>query len=108
MYCEKCNKYFDKDAKFCDVCGEQLIEKETREHKHLQKNSKKKKKKTGLIITLIILGIVLIFGSTAFFVVSLVKFIDTMGTIEYIELGNEKIPTIYMIDNNIQIDDYNK
>ena len=50
----------------------------------------------------------MIFGSTAFFVVSLVKFIDTMGTIEYIELGNEKIPTIYMIDNNIQIDDYNK
>ena len=28
MYCEKCNKYYSKDDKYCNICGNELIEKE--------------------------------------------------------------------------------
>lgn len=102
MYCEKCNKYFSKNDKFCDLCGEKLVEKE------LRANKKNSKKSSGLIICLIVLGVVLIIGSTVFFVASFMNFIDKMGKIEYIELDNDKIPTIYICDENIMIDEYNK
>lgn len=108
MYCENCKKKFSENAKYCDTCGEKLIEKEINEEKNIIRKIKKKKKKTGLIITLVISGIVSVIGSTVFFGVSLFKYIDKMGKLEYIELGNDKIPTLYMSNNDIQIDSYNK
>ena len=48
MYCEKCNKYYSKDDKYCNICGNELIEKE-------KGKKKKTKKNTTLIIILIIL-----------------------------------------------------
>lgn len=108
MYCEKCNKNFSNDAKYCNVCGSKLIEKEMKEEKNIIRTNQNKKKKTNLIIILVILMIVSIIGSTVFFGISLFKYIDKMGKMKYIELGNDKIPTIYMSNNNIQIDYYDK
>lgn len=107
MYCEKCDKAFSNDVNFCDICGERLIEKKLDDNK-ITKRKNKNKKKTRLIITLIIVGIFLLVSSTVFFGVSLFKMIDKMGKIEYIELGNDKIPTMYMSNKDIQIDYYDK
>jgi len=106
MYCENCKKNFSKDTKYCDICGKKLVEKEIKEEKISVK--KTNKKKIGLIITLVILGIFSVIGSTIFFGVSLFRYIDKMGKIEYIELGNDKIPTMYISNNDIQIDYYSK
>ena len=66
MYCEKCNKYYSKDDKYCNICGNELIEKE-------KGKKKKTKKNTTLIIILIILGVTLIIGSTVFAFTSIFK-----------------------------------
>ena len=102
MRCESCNKTFPKNAKFCDVCGRNLIEREMKEIPSSKKNKK------GLIITSIIVGIVLLIGSSVFFAISFLKYIDKIGTLEYIELGNDKIPTMYMSNSSIEIDSFYK
>ena len=104
MYCENCKKRFSSDAKYCDICGNGLVEKE---NKNIKK-SKKKKKKTIWVIILIFLGIFLTIGSTIFFVVSLVNYINKMEKLQYIELDNDKVPTMYVSNNNILIDSYSK
>ena len=102
MYCDRCNKQFDKKDKFCNECGEPLKVK-----LNTTNNSNKKKKKTK-IISLIIISIALVVASTVFFIVSLINYINNMGKMEYIKLGNEKVPTMYLINNSIQIDEYEK
>jgi len=66
------------------------------------------KNKNRKIIILVILGIFLMIISTVFGVISIVNYFSKMSKIEYIELGNDKIPTIYVYDNLIKIDEYNK
>lgn len=100
MYCEKCNKYYSKDNKYCNICGNELIEKEQPKEGKKEK-IKKPKKNTALIIILIILGVTLIIGSTAFAFKSMIKYGDKLRVLDYVELGNDKIPTMHLINNNI-------
>ena len=41
MYCEKCNKYYSKDDKYCNICGNELIEKEQPKEKRKKRNLKR-------------------------------------------------------------------
>ena len=97
MYCEKCRKTFNNNFKFCDNCGEKLIEKKVI-----------KKKKTGLIIGLIILALSLIIASTLFAITSLFKYTNRLSTLEYVTLDKDKVPTIYNVNKEIGIDFYSK
>lgn len=107
MYCEKCNKYYSKSDKYCNECGNELIEKEQPKEEKKGK-IKKPKKNTALIIILIILGVTLIIGSTAFAFKSMIKHGDKLRALDYAELGNDKIPTMHLINNNITADLYYK
>ena len=107
MYCEKCNKYYSKNDKYCNICGNELIEKEqSKEEK--KGNKKKSKKNTALIIILIILGVSLIIGSTAFAFKSMIKYGDKLRALDYVELGDDKIPTMHLVNNNITAAGYFK
>lgn len=107
MYCEKCNKYYSKNDKYCNICGNELIEKEqSKEEK--KGNKKKSKKNTALIIILIILGVSLIIGSTAFAFKSMIKYGDKLRALDYVELGDDKIPTMHLVNNNITATGYFK
>lgn len=101
MYCEKCNKYYSKDDKYCNICGNELIEKE-------KGKKKKTKKNTTLIIILIILGVSLIIGSTVFAFTSIFKYVDKLSVLDYVELGDDKIPTMHLVNNSITSDWYSK
>ena len=101
MYCEKCNKYYSKDNKYCNICGNELIEKE-------KGKKKKSKKNTTLIIILIILGVTLIIGSTVFAFTSIFKYVDKLSVLDYVELGDDKIPTMHLVNNSITSDWYSK
>lgn len=101
MYCEKCNKYYSKDDKYCNICGNELIEKE-------KGKKKKTKKNTTLIIILIILGVTLIIGSTVFAFTSIFKYIDKLSVLDYVELGDDEIPTMHLVNNSITSDWYSK
>lgn len=105
MYCEKCNKYYSKDDKYCNICGNELIEKEPSKEKG---NKKKSKKNTALIIILIILGVSLFIGSTAFAFTSIFKYVDKLSVLDYVELGDDKIPTMHLVNNSITADWYSK
>lgn len=107
MYCEKCNKYYSKNDKYCNICGNELIEKEqSKEEK--KGNKKKSKKNTALIIILIILGVSLIIGSTVFAFTSIFKYIDKLSVLDYVELGDDEIPTMHLVNNSITSDWYSK
>lgn len=101
MYCEKCNKYYSKDDKYCNICGNELIEKE-------KGKKKKTKKNTTLIIILIILGVTLIIGSTVFAFTSIFKYVDKLSVLDYVELGDDEIPTMHLVNNSITSDWYSK
>ena len=101
MYCEKCNKYYSKDDKYCNICGNELIEKE-------KGKKKKTKKNTTLIIILIILGVTLIIGSTVFAFTSIFKYVDKLSVLDYVELGDDEIPTMHLVNNSITADWYSK
>lgn len=101
MYCEKCNKYYSKNDKYCNICGNELIEKE-------KGKKKKTKKNTTLIIILIILGVSLIIGSTVFAFTSIFKYVDKLSVLDYVELGDDKIPTMHLVNNSITSDWYSK
>lgn len=101
MYCEKCNKYYSKDDKYCNICGNELIEKE-------KGKKKKTKKNTTLIIILIILGVSLIIGSTVFAFTSIFKYVDKLSVLDYVELGDDEIPTMHLVNNSITSDWYSK
>lgn len=101
MYCEKCNKYYSKDDKYCNICGNELIEKE-------QPKENRKKKKNVLIIALIILGVTLFIGSTVFAFTSIFKYVDKLSVLDYVELGDDEIPTIHLVNNSITSDWYSK
>ena len=101
MYCEKCNKYYSKSDKYCNECGNELVEKNIPQNKK-NKNNKKSK------IILIILGIVLFVASTIFAFVSVFKYFDKVSVLEYVELGKDKIPTMYKLNNNVIADWYSK
>ena len=107
MYCEKCNKYYSKDDKYCNICGNELIEKE--QSKEEKKGKKKKSKKnTALIIILIILGVSLFIGSTVFAFTSVFKYVDKLSVLDYVELGDDEIPTMHLVNNSITADWYSK
>lgn len=105
MYCEKCNKYYSKDDKYCNICGNELIEKEKPKEKGKKKKSKKN---TTLIIILIILGVSLFIGSTVFAFTSVFKYLDKLSVLDYVELGDDKIPTMHLVNNSITADWYSK
>ena len=100
MYCVKCDKYFEKNCTYCNLCGEKLIEKD------LPKKNKSKKKL--LIIFGIIISIILIITSTIFCVYSIYKYETKIASLEYIKLGSDEIPTIYKYNKDIKIDFYEK
>lgn len=58
MFCTKCGKELNNDAKFCDGCGMPVDEVEVKE-------TPKKRKKTGLIIAIIAIVLVFIIGVLA-------------------------------------------
>ena len=101
MYCEKCNKYYSKDDKYCNICGNELIEKE-------KGKKKKTKKNTTLIIILIILGVSLFIGSTVFAFTSIFKYVDKLSVLDYVELGDDEIPTMHRVNSSITADWYSK
>ena len=101
MYCEKCNKYYSKDDKYCNICGNELIEKE-------QPKENRKKKKNVLIIALIILGVSLFIGSTLFAFTSIFKYVDKLSVLDYVELGDDEIPTMHRVNSSITADWYSK
>ena len=101
MYCEKCNKYYSKDDKYCNICGNELIEKE-------QPKENRKKKKNVLIIALIILGVSLFIGSTVFAFTSIFKYVDKLSVLDYVELGDDEIPTMHRVNSSITADWYSK
>ena len=105
MYCEKCNKYYSKDDKYCNICGNELIEKEKPKEKGKKKKSKKN---TTLIIILIILGVSLFIGSTVFAFTSVFKYVDKLSVLDYVELGDDEIPTMHLVNNSITADWYSK
>lgn len=105
MYCEKCNKYYSKDDKYCNICGNELIEKEQPKEK---RKKKKSKKNTTLIIILIILGVSLFIGSTVFAFTSIFKYVDKLSVLDYVELGDDEIPTMHLVNNSITSDWYSK
>ena len=105
MYCEKCNKYYSKDDKYCNICGNELIEKEQPKEKGKKKKSKKN---TTLIIILIILGVSLIIGSTVFAFTSIFKYVDKLSVLDYVELGDDEIPTMHRVNSSITADWYSK
>lgn len=105
MYCEKCNKYYSKDDKYCNICGNELIEKEKSKEKGKKKKSKKN---TTLIIILIILGVSLFIGSTVFAFTSVFKYVDKLSVLDYVELGDDEIPTMHLVNNSITADWYSK
>ena len=105
MYCEKCNKYYSKDDKYCNICGNELIEKEKPKEKGKKKKSKKN---TTLIIILIILGVTLFIGSTVFAFTSVFKYVDKLSVLDYVELGDDEIPTMHLVNNSITADWYSK
>ena len=105
MYCEKCNKYYSKDDKYCNICGNELIEKEQSKEKGKKKKSKKN---TTLIIILIILGVTLAIGSTIFAFTSIFKFVDKLSVLDYVELGDDEIPTMHRVSSSITADWYSK
>lgn len=105
MYCEKCNKYYSKDDKYCNICGNELIEKEQSKEKGKKKKSKKN---TTLIIILIILGVTLAIGSTIFTFTSIFKFVDKLSVLDYVELGDDEIPTMHRVSSSITADWYSK
>lgn len=99
MFCENCGRKSNPEEKFCADCGTPFrtnmgsfnVGPVPVQNKVVNKN----KPKTGLI-----LGI--IFGCIALFVALVVgiiavafSFVSNYETKEYIELGNDKIPTIY-------------
>lgn len=105
MYCEKCNKYYSKDDKYCNICGNELIEKEQPKEKGKKKKSKKN---TTLIIILIILGVSLFIGSTVFAFTSIFKYVDKLSVLDYVELGDDEIPTMHRVNSSITADWYSK
>ncbi len=99
MFCENCGRKSNPAEKFCADCGTPL--RTSNGNVNIgpvpvqNKVVNKKKPKTGLI-----LGIV--FGCIALFVALIVgiiavafSFVNNYETKEYIEIGNDKIPTIY-------------
>ena len=58
MFCSKCGKELNDDAKFCDACGTQIGVSEVKE-------VPKKSKKTGLIIAIVAIVLVFIIGGLA-------------------------------------------
>lgn len=58
MFCTKCGKELNVDAKFCDGCGAQIGVEEIKE-------APKKRKKTGLIIAIIAIVLAFIIGALA-------------------------------------------
>lgn len=99
MFCENCGRKSKPDEKFCADCGTLLRNNMGSVNVGpipvQNQVVNKKKPKTGLI-----LGIV--FGCIALFVALVVgiiaiafSFVSNYETKDYIELGNDKIPTIY-------------
>lgn len=101
MYCEKCGKYYSKDMVYCEVCGEKLVAKN-------KKQPTGKKKKTWLIVLIIAVCFSLIIGSTIFLFSSIVNWYDEIKVMSYIEMGNDKIPTMYLVDSRITMSEYEK
>jgi len=103
MFCKTCNKHFSSDSLYCSNCGKSLI------NTNNNKLDSKQKKKTKIkIILLIVIALMAIIASTIFFVISLFNYLNKIGKLEYIQLGNDKIPTIYLSNNIFEIDSYEK
>lgn len=101
MYCEKCGKYYSKDMVYCEFCGEKLVAKN-------KEQPTGKKKKTWLIVLIIAVCFSLIIGSTIFLFSSIVNWYDEIKVMSYIEMGNDKIPTMYLVDSRITMSEYEK
>ena len=101
MYCEKCGKYYSKDMVYCEFCGEKLVTKN-------KEQPTGKKKKTWLIVLIIAVCFSLIIGSTIFLFSSIVNWYDEIKVMSYIEMGNDKIPTMYLVDSRITMSEYEK
>lgn len=101
MYCEKCGKYYSKDMVYCEFCGEKLVAKN-------KEQPTGKKKKTWLIVLIIAVCFSLIIGSTIFLFSSVVNWYDEIKVMSYIEMGNDKIPTMYLVDSRITMSEYEK
>ncbi len=101
MYCEKCNKKFPENSKYCDVCGKKLKKLEEDKVTITEKNNTPKDKWGKKIVIIIIVLFAFAVFSTVFFVSSFVKWNMKVSTLEYIKLGNDSIPTMYK-NNNIK------
>ncbi len=109
MYCSNCGKKANDSNKFCENCGQPLdnVTSNSSNGEVVKTLGNVNKKAVAIAIIIPIIFVIIIVGTIGAIVWLVFSSLGNIQTTEYVELGDDEIPTIYNVLGEKRLCSYN-